>query len=348
MAMGFGVLGLFVSFFMILLALVAVGASLGSSSSGSDDLQEEYIYGKDSADKTFASIKLSGIILGEPTSDDDFFTLFSDVGVVYGYDVKKQLRELSEDQDIDGIVLDIDSPGGTIFGSQAIADGISEYKQKTGKPVVAFVGGSAASGAYWAAAGADKIIADYGTLVGSIGVILGPFKEYGTVVSESAAFAGGVETTDGITTTFITAGEAKDLGNPYRKMTEKEQVLLQKMVDNSYSQFVSHVSKNRQIEESIIRNSIGAYVYDEKQAMDLGLIDSVGSREDAYLLLAEISNVEANNFNVVRTFSPSSFMDVLLGVFSPQPTPRSFSEHQLCTTGPKVLVLDVPSSQICN
>lgn len=348
LAASFGILGLFSTLFILLFVVIAIGAAASSAESQTDP-EQEVIFGDADARATFASIKINGIILGEPATDDEFFSLFDEVGITYGYDVKEELSALAADGSIDGVILEIDSPGGTIFGSKAIADGIEGYKRVTDKPVVVFVSGSAASGAYWAAASSDVIFADSGTMIGSIGVILGPFKRYSSVVGEAEAFGGAIQTTEDIETSFITAGEAKDLGNPYRDMTEKEKNILQKMVDNSYEEFVTHVAQQRNLSTQEIKDQIGAYIYDEIQAKELNLIDDVASKEVAYARLAELAG-QKESFNVVRVLGPTGFFDVLLGAVSgmknqevQQPSPV----QQLCSTNPRVLALELTASGFC-
>jgi protease IV len=113
-----------------------------------------------------------------------------------------------DDLSLHGVVLEINSPGGAICGARAIADDVSYYRSKAKKPIYAHVEGLAA---YWAASAADKVIADYGSDIGSIGVIMGPFKYYNTVVNEdSGLFDGGVITQNGIESVSITAGKPKD------------------------------------------------------------------------------------------------------------------------------------------
>lgn len=257
-----------------------------------------FVHGNENADQTLHSIPISGVILGE-SYDLGGIDALSLSGVTYGYDIKDELVRLADEKEGDGVILEIHSPGGTIYGTQAIVDGVAYYKEKTGNPVVAYVGSIAASGGYWAATSADAVIADSGTGVGSIGVIQGPFKHYDAVLNENyGAFLGGVETKNGITTEYITAGNSKDLGNPYRPLSDIERSKLQKGVDNAYSLFVAQVAKARNITEQEVREEIGAFVYDEQQAKEIKLIDEVGSKEFSYSFLAE--KVGLDDYKVVR------------------------------------------------
>lgn len=307
-------LSLGIGFVAMLVFLFALGAGIAS---GGQEVAEidglemyDYHYGDKDADARFVSIPINGVIMGEQQSTDEFFSNFVTEGIVYGYEVKEQLQELANEEDVAGVVLEINSPGGTIFGSQAIADGVKEYKEKTGKPVVAYVASVAASGGYWVAASADEIIADHGTTLGSIGVILGPFKYYDGVVSEDGGILmGGIETENGITTEYITAGKYKDAGNPYRELTSEERAILQEGVDNSYNTFVSYVAERRKIDEAAVRDTIGALPYDDIKSVELKLSDATGNKDQAYDRLAELAKI--SDYKIIQRSGTGSFWEML-------------------------------------
>ncbi|MCA9370270.1 S49 family peptidase [Candidatus Woesebacteria bacterium] len=287
-------------FFGLIISLIFAAAVISVAVSGASDAEfsgderaYSFVAGQRDADTTFVSIPVRGVILGEPAETEQFLGSFLSEGVVYGYEIKEELYDLARDDDVAGVILELNSPGGTIYGSQAIADGVAYYTETTGKPVHAFISSTAASGGYWVAASADTITADMGTSIGSIGVIMGPFKYYNGVIGEDGgAFVGGVETSGGVETEYITAGAYKDIGNPYRQMSEEERVVLQQGVDNAYTQFVQYIASQRQLEPAVITGQIGALVYDEIQAEELGLIDSRGSKQAAYTLLAQSVGIE--------------------------------------------------------
>lgn len=313
---------LFTLFIGLIVLTVAVGAiTAGDTVDTSVEISgREFVAGEKSSSNELLSIPVSGVILGEPEPVDDWLTGISS-GITYGYQVKEQLQKAANDDSIKGIFLYVNSPGGTIFGSNAILEGVAEYKRKTGKPVVAFVSGMAASGGYWASLAADTIIADTGTTIGSIGVIFGPFKYYDQVVSEDGGILlGGVVTENGIQTTYITGGKYKDLGNPYRQLTQEELDTMQNMVNVSYAQFVTKVSEHRGIAEDVITNQVGALIYSEQQAQQLDLIDAVGSKELAYTVLAQRANL-GSDFKVTRLQQEPTFLGTLLGVVTQHQTP---------------------------
>lgn len=298
-----------------LFSVIFIGGFIGGLADNENDesvdslAEYHHLYGKEDSDAKFVSIPINGVVMGEQQPGDELFTSFMPEGIVYGYDVKKQLVELADEKNVKGIILEIHSPGGTIFGSQAIVDGINIYQEKTNKPVIAYVGSMAASGGYWIAAAADTIVADHGTSLGSIGVILGPFKYYDGVVSENGGLlAGGVETQNGISTEYITAGTSKDLGNPYRQLTDQERTILQDSVNNSYNLFVNLVAHERELTPEQVR-TLGALIYDDVQALNNKLIDQIGNKDEAYDQLARAANV--SEFEILRRDSSSSFWDYL-------------------------------------
>jgi len=278
--------------------LFALGAFIGALAS-TDDNRYKTVAGDDGSDNVILQIPISGIIMGE--SGDGGGGLFSLVDATYGYDVKDLLVDAATDNDISGVILYMDTPGGTIYGSAAIADGVREFKEKApDKPIHAFVASMSASGGMYAMAVVDEITADQGTLIGSIGVRMGPFPYYDGIISESGgAFVGGVETRNGITYTEITAGRGKDLGSPYRPMTAEELAVLQQGVDNAYATFVETVAKGRGLTDEDIVTKIGALIYDEVQARDLGLIDDVINRDAAYQRVAEAAGFRGDDWQIV-------------------------------------------------
>lgn len=299
----------------------------------STDGEYEYIVveGDSSLETSFLKIPVSGVILTEAAGDLGFFEFLGEGGVTYGYDVAKQLERASLDDSIAGIILEINSPGGTIGGARAIADGVEDYKEYTGKPVVAHIIDTGASGGYWAAISADRVIANYGSTVGSIGVIMGPFVQYNDVVAEGGLF-GGVETENGIDYRYFSAGRYKDTGNPYRDMTPEEERHWQTSLDNEYEQFVSYVSTRRNISPDTIRNQITALPYETTRALQLNMIDAIGDKDYAMDYLADLADVDQGDYNVIVEQPFLGFFDSLFGVWSSMPGMKA---HQ-ATSSPRV------------
>ncbi|MFW5702772.1 MAG: S49 family peptidase, partial [Candidatus Dojkabacteria bacterium] len=279
----------------------------------------EYFYtsqfGDSEPDSRLLSIPITGPILTDGSLGGEGFSLFSTPIAAYGYQIKEQLYRAAEDEDIKGVVLEIDSPGGTIAGSKAVSDGVAYYKEQTGNPVVAYISGAGVSGSYWAAISADEVYADYGTIVGSIGVIFGPFKYYDKVLEEGSIL-GSVLTQNGIETRYFTGGQFKDAGNPYRQLSEAEAEVFQENVSNEYDQFVAYVVEQRELSEQYVREDVRALLYGTAQAIELGLIDEVATREQSYAKLAEAAGL-GEDYEIVREDSMLGFWETLFGVFSP-------------------------------
>lgn len=297
----------------VLLIVALTGGGDSDGGGGPSTAPTVFEAGTRNADIRLVSVPVTGLILGQDRGGGG---LFGPSDITYGYTVKEQLATLARRSSVDGIILEVDSPGGTIFGSKAIADGVADYQAATGKPVIAYVSGISASGGVYAMAGSDEIYADHGTLVGSIGVIFGPFSRYNNVVSiDGGLLGGGVTTEDGIEVEFLTAGRSKDFGNPYRAMTIEERTVLQEGLDDAYAEFVGHVSVGRDIPEADIEKDLGALIFGEQQAVANGLIDGVANREAIYVLAAEAAGLgSGETWRVDRIEPPpTGFLEALTG-----------------------------------
>lgn len=294
----------------MMLFLVAMAAIINSAfDSGDDDrLKTDFVYGNEAANDKLLIVRVDGVIMGEKLEEP----LFS-LGLAYGYEVKELLRKAADEDDIKGVLLWMSTPGGTIYGSRAIADGVAEYKAATGNPVVAYVAGVSASGGMYGMSGADIILADHGSLVGSIGVIFGPFQFYdGVIATDGGLLGGGITTTDGITFEYLTAGRSKDVGNPFRAMTAEERAILQDGLDAEYDEFVAYVAQQRGIDNSFIRDEVGAMIYGNARAIELGLIDGTATLEQAYEQLASEAGLSAPRFQVVEESGGASLFGALV------------------------------------
>lgn len=284
------------------------------------------VYGNGS--NQLLSIQVSGVITGTAPASPGIFGALDDQTA--GYTVKDQLYRAADDDLIKGVILEIDSPGGTIYGAHAIADGVEYYRKQTNRPVYAHISGTGASGAYWAAVSTDKILVDYGSDVGSIGVIMGPFQYYNTPLSQDGGLlGGGVMTQNGIETVYLTAGKSKDVGNPYRRLSTEETAALQRQVTNEYDDFVSYVSQRRGIPPETIRDQIGAMTYDQKTAKQLKLSDETKNRQDAYDELAKAAKV-SDDYTVVQEMPVFGFVESVLMAVGSKQQPQAKSVN-LCS-----------------
>ncbi|MEL4505817.1 S49 family peptidase [Luteococcus sp. H138] len=333
------------------MALAGIGAAMGDMGKASADTTTyETVWGKDSAKKTLRAIDVRGAIMA---GGDQGMGLSQST---YGYEVADTIDKIEKD-DVDGLVLRMDTPGGTINGSRAIGEAIIRYRERTGHKVIAVVEGMSASGGMFAMAPADKIIADHGTLIGSIGVISGPFEQYKDVkATDGGLLGGGVTTTGGITSEYITQGKGKDFGNPYRAMTAEERKVWTDGLAAEYAGFTSWVAQHRKIPEATIRNDLGAHIFDPETAKSKKLVDDVMGRNEAYREAAKVNGLDPDDTKMEAASMPS-FMRSLLGAEAriygqaPAATAQNGQPPQvtsvICTGRPQVLVWNGPTKQFC-
>ncbi len=213
--------------------------------------------------------------------------------------VISQLKRFRKDNDIKAIVLRIDSPGGGVGPSQEI---YAEVKKTTGlKKVVASMGAIAASGGYYVGAAADHIMANPGTITGSIGVVM--------------EFANAQELFQkiGVSAVVIKSGDYKDTGSPLRKMTPEERRLLEDFVGNVHQQFVTAVAEGRKMSEETVRTFADGRIFSGQQAHELGLLDSLGNLEDAIALAAEMGGIKGEPSVVYAEKKKFSLLEFILG-----------------------------------
>jgi len=213
------------------------------------------------------------------------FALGDKVGVVeingVIADSKEVIREITsfvEDSGVKAIVLRVDSPGGGVGASQEIYQEV--VKAKGVKPVVASFGGVAASGGYYVACGADKIVANPGTITGSIGVVM-QFANLEELLKK-IGYKGYV----------IKSGQHKDIGSPFREMTPEERELLQGVIDTVHQQFIKAVAEGRKIPIEKVTAIADGRIFAGEQARDLGLVDELGNLEDTIQIAATMAGIK--------------------------------------------------------
>lgn len=339
-------LGAVLAIGMIISSLVLGGMVASAASAGAAAPGLQTIWGSDLAKNQIRAVFVTGTILAD-SSDGSTLT-----GGTYGYELARQIDALEAD-DAAGLLLVLNTPGGSINGSKAMADAIARYQQRTQKKVVAHVQGMSASGGMYTMAGADEIIADYGSLIGSIGVIYGPFERYKDVKAiTGTAFTPGIETEGGIEQTYLTMGRDKDFGNPFRDMTKEERDTLLAGMQNVYDDFVGAVATGRDLEPSFITEKLGAHIFDPKTAIANGLIDSQMGIDEAYRHAATVMGVDPDDTRVVTPAVPS-MLEQLLGaearVPGHAPTLRTGEKPAaaICGSTPRVLVYHGEPATAC-
>jgi protease IV len=190
------------------------------------------------------------------------------------------VSKLADNDSVKALIVTIDSPGGSVAGGEALHDAIARVAQK--KPVVAVMGGTAASAGYMVAVPAARIFAREGTLTGSIGVLL----ETGEV--------SGLLKTLGIDAEAITSGPLKDQPSLIRPLTPEGRDVLHGLVMDMYDQFVGMVASGRHMDAAKVRELADGRAYTGRQALRNGLIDAIGGETDARTWLAQTKGVSAD------------------------------------------------------
>lgn len=237
-----------------------------------------------STEDRIALIRVEGVILDSQTT----------VG---------ELKRFGENPSIKAIVLRIDSPGGGVVPSQEIHDAVKRVRTKSNKAVIASMGSVAASGGYYIAAATDRIVANPGTLTGSIGVIM-----------ETANVEGLLQKI-GVEGVIIKSGKYKDVGSPLRKMSEEERALLQSVMDDVHKQFIEAVAEGRAIELTDAQSLADGRIFTGRQAKEAKLVDELGDLDDAIQLAADVVGIEGEP-KVVEPRRRFSIRELLESKFS--------------------------------
>lgn len=220
------------------------------------------------------------------------------------------IEQANKDPLVKGIILEINSPGGTAVASEEVAQAV----KRSEKPVVAWIREGGASGAYWVASAADHIIASRMSITGSVGVI-SSYLEFGGLLERF-----------NITHQRLVAGERKDLGSPYREMTPEEEQFMLLKLEKIQDYFVSDVAANRDLTpEQTARISTGEIFLGE-EALELGLIDEIGSRQEAVAYFENLLNT-----TVTLRYIPTS--TGLFGMVNTQANEKAYYAGQGFSAG---------------
>jgi len=211
--------------------------------------------------------------------------------------VVEELNDYAEDSSVKAIVLRIDSPGGGVVVSQEIYNAVKNAR-KEGKKVVASMGTVAASGGYYVAAAADRIVANPGTLTGSIGVKM----EFANIEKLLEKI--------GVRGMVVKAGEYKDVGSPFREMSAQEKKILQDVIDDVHSQFIKAVAEGRNMQEAEVRAIADGRIFTGRQALDLKLVDQLGDLADSIKIAGELVGIHGKP-RVIEKRKKIPFFDYL-------------------------------------
>ena len=214
-------------------------------------------------------------------SGEDRIALIRIEGVILdAQETLGELKKFSENPSVKAIVLRIDSPGGGVVPSQEIYDAVRRVRTKSNKAVIASMGSVAASGGYYIAAATDRIVANPGTLTGSIGVIM------------EMANVEGLLQKIGVEGVVVKSGKYKDVGSPLRKMSDEERGLLQNVMDDVHKQFIEAVAEGRSLEVPEVQALADGRIFTGRQAKAAKLVDELGNLDDAIQLAADVVGIE--------------------------------------------------------
>ncbi len=249
----------------------------------------------------FAMIYTLGLLKGEGRS----LHLRAKVGVVPiegviidSSDIVEQIDEFANDDGIRAVVLRINSPGGGVVPSQEIYASVRELRKK--KKVVASMGAVAASGGYLIATGADRIVANPGTITGSISAVM-HFADVQELMKKV-----------GVRSSVVKSGKFKDIGSPVREMTAEEKQLIQGIVDDIYDQFTRTVSQNRDVPLGTLLGLADGRIFSGRQALDVKLVDELGGLQDAVSLAGRLAGMEGKPAVVKAAKKKTSLWKYLL------------------------------------
>lgn len=216
-------------------------------------------------------------------------------------DTVEALHRYGESSSVRAIVMRINSPGGAIAPSQEIYEAIRSVRASSGKPIVASLDSVAASGGFYIAAACDRIVANPGSITGSIGVIL-QWMETKDLIEWAK-----------LKPQTITAGAMKDIGSPYRDMTDAERAYLQNVVAQLHSQFIRAVAAGRKgkMSEADVTNIADGRIFTGEQALSLKLVDSLGNLDDAVRTAAKLGGVHGQPATIYPRRRKPTLFDVL-------------------------------------
>ena len=213
-----------------------------------------------------------------------------------------ELQAFADDPQVKAIVVRIDSPGGGVAPSQEIYNAVKRVRKEQNKTVVASMGTVAASGGYYIAVGTDRILANPGTLTGSIGVIM-----------QMANFQEVLEKI-GVKNVVVKTGKFKDIGSPFRPMVEEDRQLLESVMNDTLNQFIEAIADGRSMDAAEVEQLADGRIFTGRQAKSVLLIDEIGDLHDAIKLAGELSGIEGTP-RVIETTKPFSLKEFLESSF---------------------------------
>ncbi len=258
-------------------------------------LRVKFVEGDEEAKEEILLIKIKGVIQEKDEEQSIPFQPNKDMFK----QIKKDLLVAEKRDAIKAVLIEINSPGGEVTASDIIYHQIENFKKKTGKPVVAHFGTLGASGAYYVACAADKILAHPTSILGSIGVIM-----HGMNFERLVANLG-------IKPVVLKSEKTpkKDILSPFREMTVEEKEMILEIINSIYERFVEIVTKGRKMTRKDVEKIADGGIYNATRAKELGLIDQIGYREDSMAVACKLAKIESAA--LVKSYSKKGFAEVL-------------------------------------
>lgn len=268
----------------IFIAGVGCNAFVSGIFSGIDDKNIQYEFGHDYV----GVLSLSGTITDGESRDG------------YSQDwILDRIDQMKKDSKNRGILLSVNTPGGSAYATAELYNALLDYKKVTGNKIYVYFGSQATSGGYYAAMAGDKIYANQECWTGSIGVIVGPMYNLSGLYEKF-----------GIQPYSFKSGANKDIGANYKDMTDEQRSIMQSLVDDSYNRFVKAVMEGRKMDEATVRTLGDGRIYSANQALENGLIDKIGSLDDAIEAMRNDCGLDAVDFENIVYEQKTSFRDL--------------------------------------
>lgn len=266
-------------------------------------------------------VDLAGVLAEEP-----LLTLEGRPQVPLLARVREELEKAAGDERVRALVVRINSPGGTVTASDILYQEIARFKARRKVPVIAAIVDVGASGGYYVALAADRIVAHPTTITGSIGVLM-------LTVS-----SGGLLEKIGVTASYVKSGEYKDMGNPFRALRPEERAIFQGLIDQFHARFVALVAQARRLDESRVRAFADGRVHTAAEALGLGLVDRIGYLEDAIAIAREAAGLA--EASVVAYHRPRQYRATIYSAADAPPPGAGLADiARLAVSGPRFLYL---------
>jgi protease-4 len=307
---------------MLFACVVLINCTIGFEQLFEERIEEDFVTGNEHRWEKIAVIPISGIIVQEEVEGhwSQYYTS--------AHRVREYLNRAARDKYVKAIILDINSPGGSPVACEAIIKAIEQFKAKRKIPVVAFFGEVAASGGYYVAQSADCVVANPVSITGSIGVI-----------SFYLILEGLLKNKLEVDVVTLKCGRFKDVGSPFRKMTEAEKKYIQRLLDAMYIRFKQVVAKGRKMDIKKVEEIAQGKIYTGQEAHKLGLVDIVGDFDDAVKQAKKLAKID--DVKVVRY---EKFGGLFSMAMSKNLSLENYYLHLLLRCNSKILYLWLPEA----